>query len=149
VLQPITPTHINAYTATSALGQGKAAMRDAVQEALSGRRPLSDADRQALSLTRPLATWVGGVEGLDAPLPQAWSLWDCRNNRLAWMGLQADGFLDAVQDARQRHGPDRVAAVMGTTTGSIGATESAYQKRHICGHFPGAMHNAPRTIAFC
>ena len=74
MLQPITPTRITAYTATSALGQGKAAMRAAVQEAGSGLQPLSDADRQALSLTRPLTTWVGGVEGLDVPLPEAWSL---------------------------------------------------------------------------
>lgn len=143
MFQAITPTHITAYTATSALGQGKAAMRAAVQEARSGLRPLSDADCQALSLTRPLATWVGCVDGLDSPLPEAWSMWDCRNNRLAWMGLQADGFLGAVDAARQRHGPDRVAVVLGTTTGSIGATEAAYQARHVCGHFPAPMHNAP------
>ena len=118
-------------------------MRSAVREARSGLRPLSDADCQGLSLTRPLATWVGCVEGLDAPLPEAWSLWDCRNNRLAWMGLQGDGFLDAVNAARQRHGPDRVAVVMGTTTGSIGATEAAYQARHNCGHFPEHMRHAP------
>lgn len=143
MLQPIAPTQITAYTATSALGQGKAAMRSAVREARSGLRPLADADRPALALSRQLTTWVGCVEGLDAPLPEAWSLWDCRNNRLAWMGLQADGFLDAVNAARQRHGPDRVAVVMGTTTGSIGATEAAYQARHVCGHFPDHMHHAP------
>lgn len=83
------------------------------------------------------------MEGLDAPLPGAWSLWDCRNNRLAWLGLQADGFLDAVNSARERHGPDRVAVVMGTTTGSVGATEAAYQARHARGRFPDHMQNAP------
>ncbi len=30
--------------------------------------------------------------------------WDCRNNRLAWLGLQADGFIEAVAAARERYG---------------------------------------------
>ncbi|WP_370690301.1 beta-ketoacyl-ACP synthase [Hydrogenophaga sp.] len=142
-IKPIAPTKISAYTATSALGRGKAAMLAAVKEGLSGLRPLTADDCKYLSLTGHLATWVGCVEGLDAPLPESWARWDCRNNRLAWLGLQADGFLEAVADARRRHGSDRVAVVMGTTTGSIGATESAYQARTIDGHFPEHMHNAP------
>jgi len=143
VSKPITPTRITAYTATSALGRGKAAMLAAAREERSGLRPLSADDHKVLALTGTLDTWVGGVEGLDEPLPEAWSHWDCRNNRLAWLGLQADGFQDAVNDARQRHGSDRVAVVMGTTTGSIGATEAAYQARRTDGHFPDHMHNAP------
>ncbi len=143
MLKPIAPTRITAYTATSALGRGKAALISAAQEERSGLRPLSVADHKALSLVAPLSTWVGCVDELDAPLPPAWSHWDCRNNRLAWLGLQADGFLDAVIEARQRHGSDRVAVVMGTTTGSVGATEAAYQARNASGHFPDQMHNAP------
>ena len=45
----------------------------------------------------PLATWIGRVAGLEEqPLPRQLADWDCRNNRLAWRGLLADGFIDAV-----------------------------------------------------
>src|SRR5690606_36275353 len=77
----------------------------------------------------PLDTWIGRVEGLEqAPLPAAAGAWDCRNNRLAWLALQQDGLLEAVAAARERHGPARVAVVIGTSTSSIGATEEAYAR---------------------
>src|SRR5690606_38564672 len=52
--------------------------------------------------------------------------WDCRNNRLAWRSLVADGFIDQVLAARERYGADRVAVIVGTSTSSIGASEEAY-----------------------
>ncbi|MGO1893373.1 MAG: beta-ketoacyl-ACP synthase, partial [Luteimonas sp.] len=53
---------------------------------------------------------------------------ECRNNRLAWLALQQDGMIDAVDAAVQRHGAGRVALVLGTSTSSIGATEEAYTR---------------------
>jgi 3-oxoacyl-[acyl-carrier-protein] synthase-1 len=85
----------------------------------------------------PLHTFIGRVAGLeDAPLPTRWAEWECRNNRLAWLAIQADQFLEAALGARERYGDDRVAVVMGTSTSSIGATEEAYQRLLPGGKYP-------------
>ena len=85
----------------------------------------------------PLPTWIGRVAGLEAEaLPRPLASWDCRNNRLAWLGLVADGFIDAAHAARERHGAARVALVLGTSTSSIGATEDAYRALDADGGFP-------------
>ncbi|HEY4555390.1 MAG TPA: beta-ketoacyl-[acyl-carrier-protein] synthase family protein, partial [Lysobacter sp.] len=74
-----------------------------------------------------LPCWIGRVDGLEAVgLPDGLAAWDCRNNRLAWLALQHDGLLDAVAAAAARHGAERVAIVVGTSTSSIGETEDAY-----------------------
>jgi 3-oxoacyl-[acyl-carrier-protein] synthase-1 len=82
------------------------------------------------------------VNGLHAPLPARWAHWDCRNNRLAWLGLQGDGFAASVQAAVQRHGAHRVAVVLGSSTASIGATEDAYRQMAINGVFPQQPDNS-------
>jgi 3-oxoacyl-[acyl-carrier-protein] synthase-1 len=116
------PLAIRAFTATSALGRGLAAHRDALRERRSGLR------RNDFGAER-LDCWIGRVDGLeDLPLPQGWARWECRNNRLAWLALQQDGVLDAVQAAIATYGADRVAVVIGTSTSSIGATEEAYTR---------------------
>ena len=126
---PIAPLRVTAYTATSAVGAGKAAMLAAAAGQRGGLRP-NDFGPD------PLATWIGRVDGVDAPLPASLAHWDCRNNRLAWLGLCADGFRDAVAAACERFGPARIAVVMGTSTSSIGATEDAYRVLDAQGAFP-------------
>lgn len=130
------PVRVNAYTAVSALGAGKTAHLNAAREGRSGLSPLGPHDFGAAPLAQPLPTWVGRVPGLDAPLPAAWQHWDCRNNRLAWQGLQADGFLESVQQTVERLGAHRVALVLGSSTASIGATEDAYWQLDHSGAFP-------------
>ena len=116
------PLAIRAFTATSALGRGLDAHRDALREGRSGLR------RNDFGVER-LDTWIGRVDGVeDAPLPAEWSRWECRNNRLAWIALQQDGVLDAVRAAIAEYGAERVAVVIGTSTSSIGATEEAYTR---------------------
>jgi 3-oxoacyl-[acyl-carrier-protein] synthase-1 len=101
-----------------------------MREARSGLRP-NDFTHT------PLSTWVGRVPGVEAtPLPAQFSDYECRNNRLAWLGIQQDGFADAVSSALRRHGDDRVALVLGTSTSSIGATEEAYSRLTSDGQFP-------------
>jgi 3-oxoacyl-[acyl-carrier-protein] synthase-1 len=119
--------------------------------AASGRAGLAQALRaRRTGLTpndftaTPLATWIGRVTGLEeAPLPAALAAWDCRNNRLAWRGLCADGFIDRVVQARERHGPDRVAVLVGTSTASIGATEEGYARLGPDGQFPVELRRPP------
>ena len=138
------PVRVSAYTATSAAGCGKAALLNAVRAHRSGLRP------NTFSHT-PLATWVGQVDGLDVPLPDALEHWDCRNNRLAWLGLLADGFADAAAAAAHRLGAARVAVVMGTSTSSILATEEAYRALDAEGRFPAHMQrhdvHTPHSLA--
>ncbi len=141
---PIAPIRISAYTATSAVGIGRAAMRAAVAAERSGLRPNDFGPA-------PLATWVGQVDGLERPLPASLARWDCRNNRLAWLALNADGLPDAVAQARQRVGAGRVAVILGTSTSSIGATEDAYRALDADGRFPAALRSTrvhtPHSLA--
>lgn len=127
------PLRVTAHTVCTAAGTGNAATLDALAQRRSG-------------LTRndfgpsPLATWIGRVPGLEeAALPAAWSEWECRNNRLAWRGLVADGFNERVAAARERYGAARVAVVIGTSTASIGASEDAYRRLDPDGQYPADL----------
>jgi 3-oxoacyl-[acyl-carrier-protein] synthase-1 len=117
---PMPPLAIRAYTATSAVGRGREALADALRDSRSGLR------RNDFGAT-PLDCWIGRVDGLeDLPLPGPLIRWDSRNNRLAWLALNQDGIPEAIAAMIERHGADRVAVVVGTSTSSIGATEDAY-----------------------
>jgi len=141
----ISPLQISAYTATSAVGVGKEALADALAQSRSGLRANDFGDA-------PLPTWIGRVDGLEeARLPEPLAQWDCRNNRLAWVGLQADGFIEAVAAAREKYGASRIALVLGTSTASIGETELAYTQLDEQGMFPpyqrrAAVHT-PHSLA--
>jgi 3-oxoacyl-(acyl-carrier-protein) synthase len=129
----MTPLAITAHTATSALGHGLAAQLDAIRHARSGLRPNDFS-------SAPLACWIGRVDGVeDAALPASLGVWECRNNRLAWLGLNQDGFLTRVQAARERYGAGRIALLLGTSTASIGATEEAYRRLDADGGLPDDM----------
>lgn len=126
---------LTAYTATSCLGQGVAAHAAALRESRSGLAPCHFE-------TVDLPTWIGEVAGVDAvSLPAGLRAFDCRNNRLAWMGLQADGFAERVREAVARHGADRVGVFIGTSTSGILQTELAYRERDpATGALPGWFH---------
>ncbi|MGN6226704.1 MAG: beta-ketoacyl-[acyl-carrier-protein] synthase family protein [Dyella sp.] len=141
---PIVPLAVSAYTATSALGHGLQAHLDALLAERGGLRP------NAFS-SAPLPCWIGQVDGVeDAPLPASLIAWECRNNRLAWLGLNQDGFLDRVAAARARYGAGRIALMLGTSTASIGATEEGYRRLDADGGLPDdllrpAIH-APHSL---
>jgi 3-oxoacyl-[acyl-carrier-protein] synthase-1 len=119
---PIPALAVTAFTVTSALGQGLGAHRAALGAGRSGLRPNDFS-------SEPLPCWIGRVQGIEATaLPAPLAGWDCRNNRLAWLGLNQDGFLDTVRRARERHGAERIALILGTSTASVGATEEAYRR---------------------
>jgi 3-oxoacyl-[acyl-carrier-protein] synthase I len=128
--QAMDPLHISAYTATSAVGIGKAPLLDALQTGRSGLRHNDFG-------TEPLDTWIGRVDAIESsPLPAGLASWNCRNNRLAWLALNGDGFFQAASAARERYGAHRVAVVMGTSTSSMGETEDAYAAMEPGGQFP-------------
>lgn len=117
----MTPLTISHYTATSALGAGRAALLQALLESRSGLR------RERFE-TCEIASWTGQVAGLDTPLTGERAPWDCRNNRLAWLALQQDGFFDAARALRERYGAARVGVFIGTSTAGVHATELAYRE---------------------
>lgn len=131
---PMTPLAIRAYTATTALGHGREAQAEALRTRRSGLRR-NDFGEGATADAR-LETWIGRVDGIETlALPPELAAYDCRNNRLAWLALQQDGLPEAIAALRQRHGAERVAVVIGTSTSSIGASEEAYT-RLVNGAFP-------------
>ncbi|MDQ6646567.1 MAG: beta-ketoacyl-[acyl-carrier-protein] synthase II, partial [Pseudomonadota bacterium] len=127
------PLAVTAYTATSALGHGLAAQLDGLRNFRSGLRTNDFG-------SVPLSCWIGRVAEVESiALPPSLASWDCRNNRLAWLGLNQDGFIDRVRAARERYGSNRVAVLLGTSTSSIGASEETYRRLDPDGGFPDDM----------
>jgi 3-oxoacyl-[acyl-carrier-protein] synthase I len=126
----MTPLPITDATLTTALGTGLQAHLEALRAQRCALQPCAFEDVE-------LPGWIGRVDGLDdVVLPASLRAYDCRNNRLAWLALQQDGFLAAVQAARTRWGAHRVAVLLGTSTSGILETERAYANRDEAGALP-------------
>lgn len=128
---------VTAYTLATALGTGLAVHREALA---SGRSGLAAQTFE----TADLVTWLGLVPGVDGQtLPAELAAFDCRNNRLALLALQADGFDAQVLQARERWGAERVGVFLGTSTSGIQQTEQAYRRRDpVTGALPADFHYA-------
>jgi 3-oxoacyl-[acyl-carrier-protein] synthase I len=120
----VTPLALTACTVTSAIGRGLAATLESLRDARGGLVPCTFE-------TVVLDTWVGEVPGVDSTaLPQPLAdEYDCRNNRLAWLGLTADGFAETIERSAARHGRKRIGVFLGTSTSGILETELAYRRR--------------------
>jgi 3-oxoacyl-[acyl-carrier-protein] synthase I len=119
----VKPCAVTDFTLLTCLGAGREITLQALRENRTGL-----AQRQFETVT--LDTWIGEVAGLDdTPLPPAWFDFECRNNRLAWLGFQADGFINSVKRAQERYGAHRVGVFLGTSTSGILQTELAYRRR--------------------
>jgi 3-oxoacyl-[acyl-carrier-protein] synthase-1 len=131
------PVAVSDYTLVTALGAGRAATLQALQ---AGRSGLRQCDFE----TAALGAWLGVVDGIDQlDWPATLAAYDCRNNRLAALGLAADDFAVSVLRARQRFGADRVGVFLGTSTAGILQTELAYRRRDpISGALPADLHYA-------
>ena len=114
------PLLISGLSLVSALGDGLDATWDALREDQSALAPCGFE-------TLPIDAWAGEVQGLETPLPAAFSAFDCRNNRLAERALAADGFEHDVARAIAKYGAQRVGLFTGTSTSGILTTERAYQ----------------------
>ena len=129
----IQPLAITAYTATSAAGRGLEQHTATLHERRSGLIENNFPEH-------PLPCFIGRVAGLeDVELPEALHAYDARNNRLAWLGLNQDDFFARALARRERYGAGRVALVLGTSTSSIGETETAYRELDSAGHFPASQ----------
>jgi 3-oxoacyl-[acyl-carrier-protein] synthase I len=122
------PLILTRYTVVSALGNGLDETYQALRNRRSGLRPCDFEDAG-------IATYIGRVEKVDDVFVGGGSAsreleqFDCRNNRLALLGLQQDGFIQAAIEARERYGAQRVAVILGSSTSGILETEHAYCHR--------------------
>ena len=130
------PLPVTGLTTINALGAGLDATWKALYAGRNGLRPNDFEDAR-------INTWIGRVDALEtSTVVEALAEWDCRNNRLAQLGLQQDGFEEAVQKACRKYGADRIAVLLGTTTSGILETEFAYRRRD------GSNGSLPRTFRY-
>jgi 3-oxoacyl-[acyl-carrier-protein] synthase-1 len=127
----VKPLAITNFSVVTSLAAGQAATIGALRAGAGGLAPCAFA-------ALPFPTHTGEVAGLDeAALTGAWARFDCRNNRLALMALQQDGFLDTVAAASARYGAARIGVFAGTSTSGLLQTESAYRRRDtVSGELP-------------
>jgi 3-oxoacyl-[acyl-carrier-protein] synthase-1 len=137
----MTPLLLKSFTATSCIGQGVTATLEALRQQRSG---LAICDFETVDID----THIGEVPGVDdTRLPHELRQFDCRNNRLAELGLLQDGFYDSVQRSAEHWGRKRIGVFLGTSTAGILQTELAYRERDpLSGALPasfdyGSTHN--------
>jgi 3-oxoacyl-[acyl-carrier-protein] synthase-1 len=136
------PLLLKEFTSSSCIGKGVAAT---LQSLLAQRSGLSRCDFESVDIE----THIGAVAGVDdVRLPHDLHQFECRNNRLAELALQQDGFFEGVQKAAERWGRRRVGVFLGTSTAGILQTELAYRARDpVSGALPpgfeyGSTHNS-------
>jgi 3-oxoacyl-[acyl-carrier-protein] synthase I len=136
------PLLLKGFTSSSCIGKGVAAT---LQSLLAQRSGLSRCDFESVDIETHIGT-VAGVD--DVRLPRDLLQFECRNNRLAELALQQDGFFEGVQNAAERWGRRRVGLFLGTSTAGILETELAYRERDpVSGALPprfeyGSTHNS-------
>jgi 3-oxoacyl-[acyl-carrier-protein] synthase I len=119
-MQPLAISH---YSIVNSLGHGRKAITAALREQRSGLAPCAFE-------TVALDTFVGQVGGLDEfSIRSDLQTYDCRNNRLAQLGLELDGFGDAVRALSKKTGAERIGVFMGTSTSGVLQAELAYRRR--------------------
>jgi 3-oxoacyl-[acyl-carrier-protein] synthase-1 len=118
------PLYFGHATMVSSIGRGRQAHLSALQERQSGLLPCDFEGKT-------LPTYMGRVQGLEeVVLNSSLSHFTCRNNQLALLGLQQDGFEDHIAAARRQYGAHRIGVLIGTSTSGILETEHAYQQRN-------------------
>jgi 3-oxoacyl-[acyl-carrier-protein] synthase-1 len=119
----MTPLLLSHFTATSCIGRGLGETLATLQSQRTGLAPCRFE-------TVAIDTYVGETPGVDRErLPSELAGFDCRNNRLAHLGLRQDGFATAVAELAARLGRRRVGVFLGTSTSGILETEIAYRHR--------------------
>jgi len=115
--------NLSKFTLTNALGVGNEAAWSAIVNRRSGLQ-------HCAFETAAIDTFVGQVPDA-ALLPVRGDLadFDCRNNRLAQLSLEQDGFAETIKHAIEKYGADRIGVFLGTSTSGIFSTELAYRER--------------------
>ena len=135
------PLALSRFSIVTSLGAGQAATIAALREGRSGLQPCTFENVQ-------LPAYAGQVrEADDFSLTGEATGFDCRNNRLAALALDQDGFRDAIAAACERYGAGRIGIFLGTSTSGLLETETAFRNRDpVSGALPAKfdyarMHN--------
>ena len=137
------PVYVSNYTLASCLGLGREANWNALAQQRTGLKPCAFESVN-------LPTYVGQVWGVEnETLPQRLNDYFCRNNQLAHLALQQDGFIPSVVHAINAYGRHRVGVFLGTSTSGILSTEVAYRNRDsISGALPSDFKYAQTHNTF-
>lgn len=130
--------YLNELGVVCALGANRTQVRDG----LFAEQPGGLRDNDQLIAGRTLA--LGEV---NTPLPDLSALPVAlrgRNNALLEAALQQ--IRPAVDAAIARHGADRVAVIIGTSTSGIGESENALRQHHHSGQWPSDFHYAQQEM---
>jgi len=130
----LTPLLLSHFTATSCLGRGRQQTLDALRQGLHALKPC---DFESVDLP----TFIGEVAGVDeVQLAPGLADYNCRNNRLAQLALEQDGFATAVKLAAIKYGHERIGVFLGTSTSGILETELAFRARDpVTGALPSGL----------
>jgi len=120
---------ITGYAVGNALGASSREVAKALALGRSGLRPCP--------FELPFETYCGQFPDVLAPVPPSLAAWDSRLARIALVVLE--GVAGAVERACRRWGAERVAVVLGTSTGGILETERAFEAYAACGEVPAAF----------
>jgi 3-oxoacyl-[acyl-carrier-protein] synthase-1 len=132
----VQPLFLNRYAVASSAGIGLDSTAQALGEMRSGLAACAFE-------TARLDTFVGQIsDSLLAPVRADLAAFDCRNNRVAQLCLQQDGFDQSVLAAREKYGPARIGVFVGTSTSGIHETELAYRRRDAAGALPADFRYA-------
>jgi 3-oxoacyl-[acyl-carrier-protein] synthase-1 len=107
---------ITAYCVCNGLGRTTVEVLDNLGTGRHGLRPCP--------LQVPFETMCGVVPGPLPALPERHTRTSTRQLRIGWLGFQE--IAPAVAEVIERRGPQRVGAIIGTSTGGIAHTEHAY-----------------------
>lgn len=111
------------FTLSTCLGLGNEANWRMLQARQGGLKPCDFE-------TVDLPTYIGEVPDVDSVvLGRGMENFECRNNRLAQLALEQDGFAQSVREVIGQYGADRVGLFLGTSTSGILQTELAYRRR--------------------
>ena len=129
------PVYLAHYTLTTCLGRGRDANWEAIVQQRTGLQPCKFE-------TAELPTFVGQVNCVELEaMPPRLADHLCRNNQLAQLALKQDDFCNAVEEAIQTYGRNRIGVFLGTSTSGILSTEIAYRHRdEKTGALPNDFH---------
>lgn len=111
------PYPITGFAMCNAIGSNRREVRQSLFEGRSGLGPSP--------IDLPFEAVVGAVRGELPTLPASLSAWSTRTTRIAAQLLAE--LAPELERLRVRWQPDRIAVLLGTSTGGADATESAYK----------------------
>jgi 3-oxoacyl-[acyl-carrier-protein] synthase-1 len=122
-----TQVPVTAYALCNALGATTSRVLANLRAGSTGLAPAT--------LDLPFETFCGAVPDPLDQVPARHRAWDTRQLRLGLRALEE--LRPAVEAAARRWGRDRVAILLGTSTGGIAETEAAYNTWRRSGGLPG------------